>query len=186
MDECAVINASPLIFLARGGHLGLLTRLIQQVVVPQPVAAEIQRRGPQDVTVQALQCVPAFTVVPAPEVPVTIERWGLGLGESSVLALASVTSQTVVIMDDLAGRKCAHALGLPVRGTLGLILLAKRRGRCWRIWSAEACTFRVPFSTKRYNVWANRQVQSAAQPADSATGPRPGRNRPPTPCRRWC
>lgn len=128
MDECAVINASPLIFLARGGHLGLLTRLIQQVVVPQPVAAEIQRRGPQDVTVQALQCVPALTVVPAPEVPVTIERWGLGLGESSVLALASVTSQAVVIMDDLAGRKCAHALGLPVRGTLGLILLAKRRG----------------------------------------------------------
>ena len=45
-----------------------------------------------------------------------------------MLALASVTSQAVVIMDDLAGRKCAHALGLPVRGTLGLILLAKRRG----------------------------------------------------------
>lgn len=31
-------------------------------------------------------------------------------------------------MDDLAGR-CAAALGIPVRGTLSLLLTAKRRGR---------------------------------------------------------
>ncbi|ASC69755.1 hypothetical protein XM38_006840 [Halomicronema hongdechloris C2206] len=32
------------------------------------------------------------------------------------------------IIDDLAARRCAAALEIPVRGTLGLVLVAKRRG----------------------------------------------------------
>jgi predicted nucleic acid-binding protein len=34
----------------------------------------------------------------------------------------------VAIIDDLAGRKCAACLDIPVRGTLGIVLEAKRRG----------------------------------------------------------
>ena len=57
-----------------------------------------------------------------------IEKWGLGDGESAVLTLAHSTPRAVAILDDLAGRKCASALGIPVRGTLGLVLVAKRQG----------------------------------------------------------
>jgi predicted nucleic acid-binding protein len=32
------------------------------------------------------------------------------------------------IIDDLAGRKCGLSLNLYVRGTLGLVLLAKKKG----------------------------------------------------------
>jgi predicted nucleic acid-binding protein len=32
------------------------------------------------------------------------------------------------IIDDLAGRRCASLLGIPVRGTLGIVLTAKKRG----------------------------------------------------------
>ena len=32
------------------------------------------------------------------------------------------------IIDDLAGRPCAAFLGIPVRGTLGIVLAAKQRG----------------------------------------------------------
>ncbi|HID56261.1 TPA: DUF3368 domain-containing protein [Candidatus Poribacteria bacterium] len=31
-------------------------------------------------------------------------------------------------IDDLAARRCASTLGIPVRGTLGLVLIAKQRG----------------------------------------------------------
>jgi predicted nucleic acid-binding protein len=31
-------------------------------------------------------------------------------------------------VDDLAARRCAATLGVPVRGTLGLVLIAKQRG----------------------------------------------------------
>jgi len=35
---------------------------------------------------------------------------------------------TEVIIDDLAGRKCAASLDISLRGTLGIVLVAKRRG----------------------------------------------------------
>lgn len=34
----------------------------------------------------------------------------------------------VAIIDDGAGRRCAEVLGVPLAGTLGLVLLAKQRG----------------------------------------------------------
>jgi predicted nucleic acid-binding protein len=41
---------------------------------------------------------------------------------------AYATPEAVAILDDLAGRRCAEALNIPINGTLGLVLIAKRRG----------------------------------------------------------
>ena len=54
--------------------------------------------------------------------------WGLGPGESSVLAWAHSHLGSEAIIDDLAARRCAAALRIPVRGTLGLTLIAKQCG----------------------------------------------------------
>jgi predicted nucleic acid-binding protein len=32
------------------------------------------------------------------------------------------------VVDDLEARRCAHAIGVPIRGTLGLVLVARRHG----------------------------------------------------------
>ena len=45
-----------------------------------------------------------------------------------MLALACEHPGTETIIDDLAGRKCAASLNIPVRGTLGIVLVAKKRG----------------------------------------------------------
>jgi predicted nucleic acid-binding protein len=124
-----VVNASPLIFLSRGGYLDLLQLAGEQVLVPEPVAEEVRRRGSDDVTVRALNETPWLVVTTAPSIPPIIQAWDLGLGESAVLALAYAQAGTEVIIDDLAGRRCAVSLGIPVRGTLGLVLTAKRHGR---------------------------------------------------------
>jgi predicted nucleic acid-binding protein len=60
-------------------------------------------------------------------IPPLVAGWGLGAGESAVLALALSVPGAVAILDDLAGRRCAAALGVPVRGTLGMVLAAKQR-----------------------------------------------------------
>ena len=63
-----------------------------------------------------------------PAIPTPIVEWRLGAGEFSSLALALEHPGTEAIIDDLAGRKCAASLGIPVRGTLGIVLVAKQRG----------------------------------------------------------
>ena len=55
MAERPAVNASPLIFLAAAELLELLHLAGTEIVVPSMVAVEIRRRGPADVTVQALR-----------------------------------------------------------------------------------------------------------------------------------
>lgn len=128
VDE-AVVNASPLIFLARGGHLELLREFAGRILVPAAVAAEIRAKGTDDPTARLLASADWLRTAADPRIPEDILRWGLGSGESSVLALAKERPGREAIIDDLAGRKCASLLGIPVRGTLGIVLVAKRRGR---------------------------------------------------------
>jgi predicted nucleic acid-binding protein len=61
-------------------------------------------------------------------VPPLIQAWDLGPGESAVLAWALAHPGALAVLDDLAARRCAAVLGVPVRGTLGLVILAKQRG----------------------------------------------------------
>jgi len=48
---------------------------------------------------------------------------GLNIG-----AETTVNPDTEVFVDDLAARRCAATLGIPLLGTLGLVLKAKQRG----------------------------------------------------------
>jgi predicted nucleic acid-binding protein len=50
-------------------------------------------------------------------------------GEEAVLTLALASIDCEVVLDDLAGRRCAEAHGIPLIGTLGVVILAKRIGR---------------------------------------------------------
>ena len=126
--EKAIINASPLIFLSRSHHLELLKAFASEVWVPESVATEILHRGQQDITAQAIKETEWLVTKSVPNIPISIAEWRLGAGESSVLALASEHPGTEVVIDDLAGRKCAASLNIPVRGTLGIVLIAKKRG----------------------------------------------------------
>ena len=128
MAKEPVVNASPLIFLGKGGRLDLLRVAGDTILTPAAVMAEIDRRGPADPTVQAVGQASWLKVVETPQVPSAILAWDLGPGESAVLAWAHAHPGSEAIFDDLAARRCAKTLGIPVRGTVGLILLAKQRG----------------------------------------------------------
>ena len=124
----AIINASPLIFLSRSHHLELLQAFASEIWVPAPVATEILHRGQDDITAKAIKNTAWLLTKPTLNISTVISEWRLGPGESSVLALAASHPGTEAIIDDLAGRKCAAGLKIPVRGTLGIVLVAKRRG----------------------------------------------------------
>lgn len=129
MADRPAVNASPLIFLTRANLLDILRLAGPDIVVPAPVADEILREGPEDPAARALRTTPWMAIVDPPPIPPVVQAWDLGAGESSVIAWAMGHPGTVAILDDLAARRCAAALHVPVRGTLGLILLAKQRRR---------------------------------------------------------
>ena len=128
MADKAIINASPLIFLSRSRHLDLLRAFADEVWVPEAVATEILHRGRHDISARTIEHTEWLITQPVKQIPTTVTEWRLGAGESSVLALASEYPGTEAIIDDLTGRKCAASLNIPVRGTLGIVLVAKKRG----------------------------------------------------------
>lgn len=128
MADIAIINASPLIFLSRSHHINLLSGFADEIWVPQPVAHEIKQRGESDISAQTIDNTDWLVVKPVLTIPKIITEWRLGDGESSVIALAAQQTDCETIIDDLLGRKCAASLCIPVRGTLGIVLAAKKRG----------------------------------------------------------
>ena len=121
------VNASPLIFFSRSGHTDLLRHFADRILVPKAVSDEVNARGDKDVTAKSINEKSWLETTETPKVPEIIQNWGLGLGESSVIAFPQQHS-CEAILDDLAGRRCATSLGIPLRGTLGIVLLAKNRG----------------------------------------------------------
>jgi predicted nucleic acid-binding protein len=127
VSEIWVLNASPIIVLAKIGYLDLLTELASEVLVPPAVVSEVRAGAASDPARRALEGGWGKQV-PAGNTPEIVQEWSLGAGESEVLALALQTKGWTAILDDAEGRMCARALEVPVMGTLGVVLRAKRRG----------------------------------------------------------
>ncbi len=58
----------------------------------------------------------------------TILKLQIDKGESSAIALALETPDSVVILDDYKARKIAERLGVTLTGTIGVIIKAKLNG----------------------------------------------------------
>ncbi|NLS78195.1 MAG: DUF3368 domain-containing protein [Chloroflexi bacterium] len=126
MSERWVLNASPVITLARIGYERLLLDQPEEAVMPQAVAAEIGAGPRSDPARQAVQGG-RFQVVQVRPLPQVL-AWDLGQGETAVLSLALSEPGWTAILDDRAARKCANSLAIPVKGTLAVVILAKQRG----------------------------------------------------------
>ncbi len=127
MADRWVSNASPLIVLARSGHLDLLRALPVPVLVPAGVLAELDAGNARDGAADAVRALELVTIVEDLEVPASIASWRLDAGESQVLTRA-VSTGAGVLLDDRAARRCAQTLGLWVVGSIGLIARAKKAG----------------------------------------------------------
>ncbi|MCA9876467.1 MAG: DUF3368 domain-containing protein [Thermomicrobiales bacterium] len=98
--------------------LWLPEALFDHVVVPVAVAAEVKRslgRGPD------------WFEVSLPRIHLLLPEQ-LGPGEREAIGLAIKIGSDLVVLDDLPARNAALAHGLPVVGTLGLLVRAKQRG----------------------------------------------------------
>lgn len=126
--ERVVVNASPLIALLGIGQESLLPGLFGEVSVPRAVLLEIAAGGAKDPNAARLGSLVWAKEVTPVAVPESVQGWGLGRGESEVLAIAAQAAGTWAVLDDLAARRCARFLGVPVLGTGKILVLAKHQG----------------------------------------------------------
>lgn len=122
-------NTGPLVALAKIDSLLLLKGLFGTVRVPPAVHRELLAgTGPA-----ALRLDQAFAgflqVAGLPTVPTIVDEAtrGLGAGEAQAIALA-FSEDTLLLIDDRAGRAAARRLGLAITGTVGVLLQAKQAG----------------------------------------------------------
>lgn len=114
-----IANASPLIAFERLQHLDLLAQLCSGVYIPPAVRRKVFGARP----------VPSWIVECPLSQPLSrqILAARLGMGESEAIALALELTPEYVLLDDLAARRLAQAFDLNVLGTVGLLILARRR-----------------------------------------------------------
>lgn len=122
-----VADAGPLIHLAAIGRIDLLDRLFERVLVPQAVYHEVVVRGaglPGSVEVATAGWVEVASVQRLDLVEALLGS-GLHRGESEAIALAVERSSDLLLIDERQGRLTARNMGIPVIGTLGVLVAAK-------------------------------------------------------------
>lgn len=128
MTEFASVDASPLIYLSKSGLLQIVELAARRLFLPRAVLDELRAKENSDGCLSQVLALPSLVVLESVAIPDVIAGWDLGRGESSVLAIAYERPGCVAIIDDLAARRCAETLGVPLRGTIGLVLRARREG----------------------------------------------------------
>jgi uncharacterized protein len=128
MSRVWVVNASPLILLGKIGRVDLLSELSDELIVPEIVAREVGTKPEGERTIFEAASLPGVRLQGEVSALSEVAAWNLGPGESQVLAVARGYSRSRAVLDDLEARRCAQSLGLPLIGTLGVVLRAKRKG----------------------------------------------------------
>jgi len=126
-DRPVVLNNTPLVALWAIGRLDLLRDLFREVLIPQAVEDEffaVETASRQ----QALNNAPWVRTVPLGQPRRALAYAGLDQGEAEVLTLAEEREARLVVIDERRGRRFAERIGIPLTGTLGILLLAKEAG----------------------------------------------------------
>lgn len=123
-----VVNTTPLIALSLADRLHLLQDLYETVLVPPAVHEEAMRGGARGIGVAELRAAEWLRIVPLRNPERADLLSDLDRGEAEVLALAQEIKADLALIDERLARRHAKRLGIPLSGTLGVLLRAKKQG----------------------------------------------------------
>ncbi len=123
-----ISNSSPLIKFGALGRLDILRTVHGNLLIPEAVYHEVVVVGQRHPGATAVREATWIVQEAVTNIPAVMALHDLGRGEAEAIILAVEHPGSLVILDDLRGRLVANRLGLTMIGTLGILLIAKRRG----------------------------------------------------------
>lgn len=142
MKMIGVINASPLIYLAKLGVLRILPQLFSEVWTSDEVKREVlsKQSAPEiPILEKAFIAWLRLYTIKNPDLVTNLQKLNIHVGEASVIATAHELKQErkepVAIIDDLTAREIARTFEIPVIGTVGILL----KGAKEKFMTVEQC-----------------------------------------------
>jgi predicted nucleic acid-binding protein len=117
-SEIIISDTSCLILLAKIDELDLLRKIGKRVLITPEIYQEFRKSLPDWIIVKE----------PSDRHFQNLLEREVDKGEASAIILALETFGSILLIDDLKGRKVAAEMGLKHSGTFGLILRAKQEG----------------------------------------------------------
>lgn len=117
MPKVIVSDTSCLILFYKIGELDLLQKLFGKLHITETVFKEFNQPVPKWIEIVQLKT----------DVHKGLSGY-LDAGEATSIALASEYEGSLVIIDEIKGRKAAKEMGISVTGSLGVLMTAKNKG----------------------------------------------------------
>ncbi len=118
MDKIIIADTSCLIALSNMDLLYILKHLYKEIIITKEVQSEFIEKLPEWFIVSEVK---------NKKKQAEIEK-RLDKGEASSIALALEINKSILIIDEVKGRKIAKSLNLEIIGTIGVLLLANKNG----------------------------------------------------------
>lgn len=130
MTHKIISNSTPLIALSKINRLHIIKELFGAITIPKAVYREVVsdskgRAGKNEVASASW----ITTKEVKNKLAIELLAVNVDLGEAEAIALAKELDADLLLIDDKAGRKTAQSVGIPIAGTVGLLLRYFRANR---------------------------------------------------------
>ena len=126
-----VSDSTPLITLMKVKRLDILKDMFGAVLIPTAVFSEVTGNDnfrEEAELIKQSDYIRVVTVEDNERVTFLQRATGLDLGESEAIIYADSEKADLLLMDEIAGRRVAQNMKLPITGSLGIIVQAFRNG----------------------------------------------------------
>lgn len=118
MNKIIISDTSCLIALSNIGQLSILKDLFKEIIITKEVKDEFGDELPIWIKTQA-----AKDIGRKKDLEAILDK-----GEASSIALSLEIENSLLIIDESKGRKIANSLNLKIIGTIGVLILANKKG----------------------------------------------------------
>ncbi len=129
-DFSYISNSSPLIAFIKKKELNLLKKLFKEIIIPEAVYEElIAKAKKQEGQVKLLkEAIKDGLIIVKKLKNFKIADLNLGKGEKEAINLCFEIENPLLLIDEKKGSSIARVFKIQTLGTLGILLLTKKRG----------------------------------------------------------